>query len=818
MVEESRPDRIGDDDVKPVSSQSESPAKRPGWKFLVFGTAVPLAVVFIEFTTRVCAMEFFDPIPTLLHTMAAIFVPFANLAVWYVVRNSVGSHVFMIGLANGAAIGISLYYTLVFLPLLPFALIAVVVFGIGILPMAPLFALVAALWGRRYLRRLHRGAAKPQVRLTLAGAAMGLLALIALNIPITVTRIGMQMAVSEDADTRSTGLKVLRIAGNNELMLRSCYQRLGKTMDLVSLLVSAGNPLSPSNAREVYYRATGVPFNSLPPPSMVLRGNRPLRLLSFDPDQGGTTVGGKIKGLSLADSRLDGSMDSDAAPAYVEWTMEFRNDSLEQQEARAQIALPPGGVVSRLTLWIDGQEREAAFAGRKEVRQAYERVVQKRRDPVLVTTHGPDRILMQCFPVPPHGGKMKLRIGITVPLLLPAESRAVLRLPSFIERNFRIDDAVRHMVWLESAQALESRLKAVITEETAAKAHTLRGSITDRELAEPISLVTAHRSPHCRRAWTTDDIGAGHHIVLQTLKTEPNKVPGEVVLVVDGSSSMSGSASHIREAVASLPAGIRLTVLLAGDRPAVLWEEEDLGSDPKDIPPAGVMFRAAFTGGQDNVPALARAWDIAARKGGGAVVWVHGPQPVEMTGTEILRQKWERRPDGPVLYEIQAGLGRNTVVEALDGIAAVKAVPRLGTVREDLERLFTGWKPGSEVVVAERQRLRADEVKDLKGAKRTSNHLARLWAHDEVLRLLRSGKSAAKENAVEPACRYQLVTPVTGAVVLETAGQYAEAGLTPVSADKVPTIPEPETWLLMGVLLAVFLWTLYHRRLKWSAA
>ena len=42
-----------------------------------------------------------------------------------------------------------------------------------------------------------------------------------------------------------------------------------------------------------------------------------------------------------------------------------------------------------------------------EVRQAYQQVaIRQRRDPVLVNTCGPDRILMQCFPVTPNGGIM----------------------------------------------------------------------------------------------------------------------------------------------------------------------------------------------------------------------------------------------------------------------------------------------------------------------------------------------------------------------------------------------------------------------------
>jgi hypothetical protein len=43
------------------------------------------------------------------------------------------------------------------------------------------------------------------------------------------------------------------------------------------------------------------------------------------------------------------------------------------------------------------------------------------------------------------------------------------------------------------------------------------------------------------------------------------------------------------------------------------------------------------------------------------------------------------------------------------------------------------------------------------------------------------------------------VTAVTGAVVLETAEQFAEAGLEPVDPASVPSVPEPATWLLLIV-------------------
>ena len=66
--------------------------------------------------------------------------------------------------------------------------------------------------------------------------------------------------------------------------------------------------------------------------------------------------------------------------------------------------------------------------------------------------------------------------------------------------------------------------------------------------------------------------------------------------------------------------------------------------------------------------------------------------------------------------------------------------------------------------------------------------------------------------------RYQLVTPVSGAVVLETQAQYDQAGLKPVDPDSVPIVPEPETWMLIGVCLVVLLTAVLRGRPRGAAA
>ena len=51
------------------------------------------------------------------------------------------------------------------------------------------------------------------------------------------------------------------------------------------------------------------------------------------------------------------------------------------------------------------------------------------------------------------------------------------------------------------------------------------------------------------------------------------------------------------------------------------------------------------------------------------------------------------------------------------------------------------------------------------------------------------------------------MTPVSGAVVLETDAEYTRAALTPPDAAAVPTIPEPSTWMFLIVAALAFAWT-----------
>jgi hypothetical protein len=259
----------------------------------------------------------------------------------------------------------------------------------------------------------------------------------------------------------------------------------------------------------------------------------------------------------------------------------------------------------------------------------------------------------------------------------------------------------------------------------------------------------------------------------------------------------------IAGAVTAFPEGIEFALLVADDGIAKGPRNVIKGSREVYRRAAEVLRRLKTTGGQDNVDALVRAWDMAAENPAGVIVWVHGPQPILLDNVERLKQRVERRPLAPIIYEIQTQTGPNRIAESLDGFAAVKSVPRLGDLGDDLKRLIESWNGAGKCLALTREGPDGDLPTASIPGNHTSFHLARLWAFDEIRRLI---SARNRERAMELAARYQLVTPVSGAVVLETRAQYQAAGLRPVEAQSVPSVPEPSTGVLLlagGILLAL---------------
>jgi len=103
---------------------------------LVAGVILPAIAVTVETTTNLCAQMFFDPIPTSWHLLLVVLVPLAQLQVWFAIRRNDPDRLGLAGLANTVAIGVSLFYSFIYLQMLPFAALTLLI-AVGLLPLAP---------------------------------------------------------------------------------------------------------------------------------------------------------------------------------------------------------------------------------------------------------------------------------------------------------------------------------------------------------------------------------------------------------------------------------------------------------------------------------------------------------------------------------------------------------------------------------------------------------------------------------------------------------------------------------------------------------
>src|SRR5262249_26256424 len=139
-----------------------------------------------------------------------------------------------------------------------------------------------------------------------------------------------------------------------------------------------------------------------------------------------------------------------------DWTFVFKNNGYMPQESRAEIVLPPGAVVSSMTLWENGVPKEASIGATGIAQAAYQWVVGGRRDPALVTDLGRVRILLQCYPVPDHN-ELKVRISMKAPLKLESGELATLSLPRLLASNFEVDGD--HILRLKGRETVSLNLR-----------------------------------------------------------------------------------------------------------------------------------------------------------------------------------------------------------------------------------------------------------------------------------------------------------------------------------------------------------------------
>ena len=698
--------------------------------------------------------SFLNVMPTMIHKALVFTVPVINLAIWICLRRGAGKRILLRAIC-GFSVGVSAVYTVMLLPLVVIGLIGFCLmfwyFGVGFLGLiacAPATALASGLIFRSRLAAVD--AARDDAKA--GGFGRGLLAAavmwVFLFCDAGLAYFGCRTGMSSDPAVAARGIRLARLSSRTDIIRQFGNQRGHFLFGLIPIIDSDA---SMDTFDLLYYRITGE--NPIYMRQWGWGGGR-RRQLTWDWITGGEKVGGILEGLSLKGSAYDTTVDKVAGIGYGEWTMTFANaKTWGEAEARCRIALPPGGVVSRLTLWINGEECEAAFGTKGQVRRAYESVVRRRRDPVLVNICGPDQVQMQCFPVP-HEGEMKVRIGITFPLAVATDGKSArLPCPVITSRNFSVPSDL---------------LGLPVPEPFAFK--------------EPPAAVAV-----CTNATSEALDGAA---IVQKTSLAPHLKPVRAAFVVDTSAAMKSHIADVLAALAKVPDGIGKE----------FWFTDDL---PPAKPLTELPSSVSCRGGRPALATLAKAVDeLAARGEPSALVWIHSGEPVSGQAGDALALKL-RKAVNVRLVICQVAEGECALTEPIPPSGAIDSLTSdalSSGVGPALGRLFDGWGTEGRIPVREKVAL-ADVPQEAVPA---SDHLGRLWAAEETARTFRTGDPVALEKAQKTALPWHIVTAVTGAVVLESKQQFQENDLEQVDAQSVPTVPEPGAILCLVIVAVVF--------------
>jgi len=779
------------------------------------GVLLPLLAALFEATTHFCAHRFFDPFPSTSHLILFLLIPLSNFLALLARHNNLSEHYASMALLSGMAAGVAVMYSLMFLPIVGWSLLFTLAVGFGLLGLAPLIAVPCTIGGGKIICRLasNKTYFDPH-QVEHFGHLIILVMVISIELPSTLTRVHLEMA---DNKTQSKdGINWLRKYGNNEVMLRACYERSGRATDILGSLYEAAHPLSVDHARRIYYQVTGQPFNSVPLPAGARATISHAGLapdiagvnakvedeFDLDADIAGETVSGQARGLSLVKSGINGKIDSDALLADLSWSLDFTNKSRYDREARAKLLLPAGAVIDGATLTVDGVEHNAEIMVRKKARAVYVQSVVQRQNPLLISTCGPDEVLLQCFPIEP-GKTVGIRLSLACRLTFIDDGRAAVPLPIIVEKNFvQVVPVILDLKGSHSLTGFDRR--NVVTDRAnsskpqsanAASLSSLNEILDVSSLDTLRSPVSAIRDPQCTTVFCHNTFDGGRTIVDRRIAPETNKPPTKLLIIIDGSKFMAADVDEIAKGLKALPASVPIELRLISDETKTLFSGTIGGSQTTFNEAIAALQNSEFVGGQDDSLALIYLARKAIADPGTAVLWIHGAQPVCKAKKEDLQKLLKQDVEHPLVYDFTVCAGPAEILNGIYPCSSFVRVTRTADISSDLQGLYRSWKsPASADGEFSSIPYREGEVVP---GHETYPSLAQLYASNQILqdvsRLDSIDQTVDQTQAAQLAQDYHLVTPVSSAVVTSTDALERD--------QKVATgvAPEADTWLLLIV-------------------
>lgn len=690
--------------------------------------------------------------------MLLLTVPIFNFFVWKTLRKGYLPRPRITGLMNGVAAGLSASWTMIWLKsLCDPQLASQCKFGwMLLLFMSPLMLFSAVclaidLWK------------KTESRISLISTIFSSLGCV-LSLSFVLAPVGHSLFVQScllDARSGSPSVQMKAIATLREVAKKedlnpSAYPL--SDLGLAELLIpNRGLNAGVEADKNLFFRITGLPFEKVETKKGFYEDK-----WNTDANFATSVIGSKLPGLSLGKSQISGNLDSTSLSGSINWTMIFHNSGVQDQEARAEIAIPAGAVVSRVTLWVDGRPREGAFAPVSNVRGAYQQEVNSLKDPLLVTMSGRDRIFVQCYPVPANGGEMKIRLGIKTPLNVKDSNTCSVRLPRLLDTNFV--SPKRHRIQLQSNDQIDSKLASCFA--NSQQGFSLDTTLRDKADEVDSDLLCIHRTNKPSEISVVDWYSKGKRYITEKIQEVSAFSPKQVIVVLDSSETVRKELEQIKSAFVAMPSSVNNKLYFVGaeaDNEAEIKAmnlKEGLQS----------LDDNSFVGGRNNNAELREALDIASERANSAIVWIHGPQPSNETAAKNSALDLIHNVH---LYDFEIQPGPNALLQSLylescGSQISYVPVARNDSVSTDLNALLASWKNPPKQTIAVRSSSDKKPAYVLSDPA-VSAQLTCLWAKNEVEQLIAKGMRGPAERL---GSNYRVITPASGCVALATKEAY----------------------------------------------
>lgn len=252
----------------------------------------------------------------------------------------------------------------------------------------------------------------------------------------------------------------------------------------------------------------------------------------------------KLPPLAMVNHKVTVSIDEQVAITTVEQT--FRNHTDRNLEATYLFPVPKGASVDKFTMWVDGKEMGGELLDAKHAHKVYTDIVRRTQDPGLLEYLGNSLLRLSVFPVPPKGDQ---KVKISYKFVAPKDGGVIeyiypLKTDGKATRTLEEFSVSLNIKSKHSVQNVYSPTHAITTTRKSDKEVNVVFERNQAILDKDFQVFYGHGdkdiglTPLVYKPITTED-GYFMFLVSPQLEAEKKRVPRDLVMVLDTSSSMS---------------------------------------------------------------------------------------------------------------------------------------------------------------------------------------------------------------------------------------------------------------------------------------